>query len=120
MAKYVPLEITDEKLAELDAEHDDVFVFRGKPKAPWLAVVRRPNFQESQAYKAMASDPAKKPLANVRLIQSICVYPKGGTSSTPGPEWKAQLDRWPFFPDGLADSDDFKEFVGLSIQDSEK
>ncbi len=115
MAKYEPLTISDEELARLDAEHDDVFAFRGRPKAPWLAVVRRPTFQESQAYKAMAGDPAKKPLANVKLITAICVFPKGGSE-----EWKRQFDRWPFFPDGLSDSDSFREFVGLSMAEDEK
>jgi len=113
MSKYVPLEISDEDLAKLDAQHDDVFAFRGKPKSPWLAVIRRPTFQETQAYKAMVSDPAKKPLANVKLITALCVYPTGD-------DWKRQFDRWSFFPDGLTDSDDFKEFVGLSMADNEK
>lgn len=113
MAKYEPITITDEELARLDAEHDDVFAFRGKSKAPWLAVVRRPTFQESQAYKAMAADPAKKPLANVKLITAICVYPKGE-------DWKRQFDRWPFFPDGLADSEAFKDFIGVSMAEDEK
>ncbi len=115
MSKFIPITITDEELARLDSEHDDVCVFRGKPMAPWLAVIRRPTFQESQAYKAMASDAAKKPLANVKLITAICVYPKGGSE-----DWKRQFDRWPFFPDGLSDSDTFKEFVGLAQSDAEK
>lgn len=115
MAKYEPITITDEQLAALDTEHDDVHVFRGKPKAPWLCVIRRPTFQETQAYKALAGDPAKKPLANVKLITAISVYPKGGS-----PEWQRQLDRWSFFPDGLADSEDFKEFVGITLADNEK
>ncbi len=117
MAKYEyePLQISDEALALLDNEHDDVFAFRGKPTAPWIAVVRRPTFQESQAYKAMAGDPAKKPLANVKLITAICVFPKGGSD-----EWTSQFNRWPFFPDGIADSEAFKDFVGLSMADDEK
>jgi len=115
MSKYEPLEITDEKLAELDSLHDDVHVFRGRPKSPWLCVVRRPTFAETQAYKAMANDPAKKPLANVKLVTAISVFPVNGT-----PEWKTQFDRWSFFPDGLSDTEDFKDFVGLSIADSGK
>lgn len=112
---YVPLTIDSAELARLDAEHDDVFVFRGRSKSPWLAVLRRPSFAETQAYKAMASKPEQKALANVKLITAICVFPKGGCE-----EWKKQFDRWPFFPDGIADAEDFKEFVGLAVSESEK
>ena len=115
MSKYVPLEISKEDLARLEEEHEDISVYRGTERAPWLVVVRRPTFQESQAYKTMGADPIKKPLANVKLITAISVFPKNGTE-----DWKKQFDRWPFFPDGIADSDDFKDFIGIALSSAGK
>ncbi len=109
MSKYVPITIDDAALALLDEEYDDVMSFKGDPElAPWLAVVRRPNAQEAQAYKAMANDPAKKMNAGVKLIAAICVFPKKDT-----PEWERQYSRWPFFPDGLVVNKRFEAFCGL-------
>ncbi len=110
MSKFVPLEISDEALEALDAEHDDVMMFRGhRELAPWLCVVRRPNADEALAYKTMASDPAKKTSANAKLITSLSVYPKKDTE-----EWKRQYSRWPLFPDGLVANARFEAFCGLS------
>jgi hypothetical protein len=109
MSKYVPLTISDEDLAKLDEEHDDVMQFKGPELAPWLVVVRRPTAEEALAYKSMGTDPAKKISANAKLITAIAVYPKKDSD-----EWKRQYSRWPFFPDGLADNRRFSEFCGLS------
>ncbi len=111
MAKYVPLAISDEDLARLDEEHDDVMVFKGTELAPWLCVVRRPTAEECHAYKALANDsnPMKKITANVKLITAISVFPKKDTE-----DWKRQYSRWPMFPDGLAiNSKSFQEFCGI-------
>ncbi len=109
MAKYEPLSISDDALAALDTEHDDVMAFRGDAElAPWLCVVRRPNAEEAIAYKTMAHDPAKKTSANVKLITAISVYPKKDSE-----EWKKQYSRWPLFPDGLAANKRFETFCGL-------
>lgn len=109
MAKYEPLTISDEQLAALDAEHDDVMVFKGDAElAPWLCVVRRPTAEEALAYKTMASDPMKKTSANVKLVTALSVYPKKDTA-----EWQRQYSRWPFFPDGLVNNDRFEAFCGM-------
>ena len=106
---YTPLAITDEELARLDTEHDDVMKFGGDPElAPWLCVVRRPNADEALAYKAMANDPAKKTSANAKLITAISVFPKKDTD-----EWRKQYSRWPLFPDGLVANKRFEAFCGL-------
>lgn len=109
MAKYEPLTISDEDLAKLDDEHDDVLKFQGdRELAPWLCVVRRPTAEEAQAYKAMQADPAKKPNAGTKLITAISVFPKKDSE-----EWKRQYSRWPFFPDGLIVNKRFEAFCGL-------
>lgn len=110
MAKYEPLTISDEELERLDAEHDDVMVFKGPELAPWLCVVRRPTAEEATAYKSLANDsnPLKKITANVKLVTAICVFPKKDTE-----EWKKQYTRWPLFPDGLVKNSRFEEFCGL-------
>jgi hypothetical protein len=109
MSKYVPLSISDEDLAKLDDEFDDVMVFSGDPElAPWLCVVRRPNAEEALAYKAMASDAAKKTSANTKLVTALSVFPKKDTE-----EWKKQYSRWPLFPDGLVKNKRFEAFCGL-------
>lgn len=110
---YEPITITPEQLAALDSEHDDVQVFKGSAKAPWIAVLRRPTFDESIAYKAMAAKPEQKPLSAVKLIERICVYPKG-------PDWKRQFDRWPFFPDAVSINPAFEDFIGASLTAAEK
>jgi hypothetical protein len=110
MSKYVPLTISDDALAALDAEHDDVMQFQGPELAPWLCVVRRPNAEEASAYKALANDasPLKKITANVKLVAAISVYPKKDSE-----EWKRQYSRWPMFPDGLVINKRFEAFCGL-------
>lgn len=108
MAKYEPLTISDEALASLDAEYDDVMMFKGPELAPWICVVRRPTAEEAMAYKTMAHDAAKKTAANVKLVTAIAVYPKKDT-----PEWQRQYSRWPLFPDGLVLNKRFEEFCGI-------
>lgn len=115
MSKYQPLTISDEELAKLDEQYDDVFVFKGRPLSPWIAVLRRPTYDDTQAYKALAQEPMKRSIANTKLITALCVFPKGNS-----PEWKAQLERWPFFVDGICETDDFKDFVGMSVANSAK
>ncbi len=122
MAKFAPLTISQEQVDALEKEHGDICVFRGTEKAPWLAVLRLPTFEEVQAFKALAADPvpSKSGMANLRLIQAICVFPPGGKPSAPGAEWKAQVDHWSLFPDGLSSKKAFRDFVGLEMDESEK
>lgn len=110
MAKYEPLTIDDAALEALDAEHDDVMVFKGPELAPWLCVIRRPTAENAAAYKALANDAnaMKKITANVKLIEAIAVFPKKDSE-----EWKRQYSRWPFFADGLVKNSRFEEFCGL-------
>ena len=109
MSKFQPLTISDEDLARLDEEHDDVMAFRGDAElAPWLCVVRRPTAEEATAYKSLANDPVKKISASAKLITAISVFPKKDTD-----EWRRQYSRWPFFPDGLLTNKRFEAFCGL-------
>ncbi len=110
MSKYVPLTISDDDLAKLDDEYDDVMVFKGPELAPWLCVVRRPTAEEATAYKSLANDAnaQKKITANVKFVTAICVFPKKDSD-----EWKRQYSRWPLFPDGLARNSRFEEFCGI-------
>ncbi len=110
MPKYVPLIISEEDLAKLDDEHDDVMQFKGPELAPWLCVIRRPTAEEAMAYKTLANDPnpLKKITANVKLVSALSVYPKKDSE-----EWKAQYSRWPMFSDGLVKNSRFEEFCGV-------
>ncbi len=108
MTKYVPLTISDEDLAKLDEEHDEVLHFKGPVEAPWLCVVRRPTADEALAYKSMANDSAKKLSANVKLVTAISVFPKKDSD-----EWKRQYSRWPLFADGLVINKTFERFCGI-------
>lgn len=109
MAKYEPLKITDDELARLDTDNDDVMMFTGDAElAPWLCVVRRPTAEEALAYKTMAADPLKKTTANVKLVTALSVFPKKETD-----EWKKQYSRWPLFPDGLVSNKRFEMFCGI-------
>lgn len=109
--KYVPPVLTDEKLKELEDEHEDVLVLRGTEIAPWCAVVRRPNRKETIAYKSQARrDPAT---ANETLIRLICLFPRGD-------EFQRMLDRWPFLVDGVAQSPAFNNFIGLTVDEQLK
>ncbi len=109
MSKFQPLTISEDDLAKLDEQYDDVMAFRGDADlAPWLCVVRRPTAEEALAYKTMANDPAKKISAGTKLITALSVFPKKDSD-----EWKAQYSRWPFFPDGLLVNKRFEAFCGL-------
>ncbi len=108
MSKYVPLTISDADVERLDEEHDDVLVMKGPEIAPWLCIVRRPSADEAAAYKAMVSDPAKRPGANAKLVSALSVFPKKDTD-----EWKRQYSRWPMFCDGLVTNKRFEQFCGL-------
>ncbi len=112
---YVPVSITEEQLAALDDQHDGVLMMRGKPMAPWLVVIRRPNEDEAIAYKAMANDTAKKTFANVKLLKACAVYP-----DPKGEDWKKQFARWPLALDGIAASDAFTAYTGVSCDQAEK
>jgi len=108
MSKFQPITVTEDELSALDNEHDDVMQFKGPALAPWLCVVRRPNAEEAIKYKIMANDqnPMKAIDANLKLIERLCVYPKGD-------DWKRQIARWPLFPDGMAKNVRFQQFCGI-------
>ena len=111
-APYVPVTLSEEQQQKLEDEHEDILVLRG-PSAisPWLFVVRRPNRQETIGYKQAAK--RDQTTANEVLIRRITVFPKGD-------DLEKQLARWPFVPDGIADNEAFKEFVGIAVDESLK
>lgn len=109
--KFVPLTISDERLAELEAEHEDVLVMKGPEMAPWLAVVRRPTRQETIGFKTHAKRDSTT--ANEQLVRAICVFPKGE-------DLARQIARWPLFVDGLCDSKTFRDFVGITVDNDLK
>ena len=109
--KFVPFTITDEALAALEDEHEDILVLKGPEKAPWIAVLRRPTRQEAIGYKTHAKRDSTT--ANEQLITRICVFPKGD-------DFQRQLARWPLFVDGLAGSESFKDFIGITVENDLK
>ncbi len=108
---YTPVTLSDEQKAALEAEHEDILVLRGGERAPWVVVIRRPKRQETIGYKTAAK--RDNTTANEDFIRRIAAYPKAG-------EWERQLERWPFLCDGIADSNSFKEFLGLSVAEDLK
>jgi len=111
--KFVPLTITDAQIADLDEEHEDILVLRGPEKAPWVCVVRRPTRKETVAFKNHAKRDSAT--ANEQLIRAICVFPSGKSE-----DFERQLNRWPFFVDGLTDTKSFKDFVGITVEEDVK
>jgi len=105
--KFVPITISDEEIALLEDEHEDVLVCRGTEKAPWIAVCRRPTRQEAIGYKTHAKRDSTT--ANEQLITRICVFPKGA-------DFQRQLARWPLFVDAIAVAESFKDFVGITVE----
>ena len=105
--KFFPFSVTEEQLAKFEEEHEDVLVMRGPEKAPWLVVLRRPTRQEAIGYKTHAKRDSTT--ANEQLITRTCVFPKGD-------DFARQIARWPFFVDGIADSQAFKDFVGITVE----
>ena len=104
--KFQPFTITDEELKALDEEHGDVLKLHGSEAAPWMVVLRRPTRQEIIGYKHGIKKESFA--ANEDLIKRICVFPTKD-------DFAAQLARWPIFVDGIADSRDFKEFIGFTV-----
>jgi hypothetical protein len=109
---YVPVTLSDDQKAKLEEEHEDILVLRGnEQRAPWLVAIRRPKRTETIGYKAAAKRDATT--ANEQLVRKITVYPTGA-------DLEKQLDRWPFLCDGIADSEAFKDFLGLSTSEDLK
>lgn len=112
MAKFVPIELTKEKIAELDEEHDDVLVVRGDPDmSPWVVVVRRPTRAEIKMTKSVAK--RDEGASNEQLIRSVRVFPEPDA-------FEAQLNRWGFMCDAISNDASFQKFVGLSTAASLK
>lgn len=108
---YVPVEVTDEQIAALEAEHEDVLVLRGGERSPWVIVARRPTRQESIGYKTHAKkEPATSSEA---LLRRVTVAPSGA-------DLDKQLNRWPFLCDAVVASERFQEFIGLAVSDQLK
>lgn len=104
--KFVPFTITDEELKALDEEHDDVLKLHGSEYAPWVVVLRRPTRQEIIGYKHGVKKESFE--ANADLIKRICVFPSKE-------DMQRQIDRWAIMVDGIADSREFKEFIGFTV-----
>lgn len=109
--KYEPPKLSPERLAELEEAHDDVLVLSGSEKAPWTVAVKRPNRQQTIAYKTHGKRDSTT--ANEQLLRQISVFPTG-------PDLDALLARWPFLPDGIAASDPFKDFLGITTDEQVK
>lgn len=112
MARFVPVTITPERLAELDEEHDGVMHFPGPESAPFCYVIRRPTAKELRAYteevrRAAALD------ANRKLLKAICVYPEAA-------DYDRQVERWPGSPGACLTSTGFAEFTGAVIGGHQK
>lgn len=103
---YIPVTVSVEQLNALEELHGDILVLKGTEKAPWLAVLKRPDRKTTLQYKQSAKRDSTT--ANEQLIRAICVFPDVKT-----PEFERQLDRWPLLPDGIAATEEFKEFLGL-------
>ena len=103
---YVPVTITDDELATLESEHEDVLKLGGGERAPWVIVLRRPKRQETIAFKQHANRDIAT--ANEALVRRITVAPKGE-------DLEKMIDRWPFLCDAVASSEAFKDFIGLAV-----
>lgn len=112
-APYEPVTLSEEKLAELEEEHEDVLVIRGSEKAPWLVVLRRPKREEAILFKQAAKRDSTT--ANEQFVRRICVYPKPGDEA-----FEKQVRRWALMTDGIAISPGFQEFLGITIENDLK
>jgi hypothetical protein len=104
MARFVPVTVTPERLAELDEEHDGVVHFSGTEDAPFCYVIRRPTSHELTSYNGLVKqDQAMK--ANRLLLKAICVYPDTADQDR-------QIERWPISPQTVLQSARFSSFTG--------
>jgi hypothetical protein len=108
---YTPVTLSNEDKARLEAEHEDILVLRGTDLSPWIVALRRPKRQETIGYKTHHKRDSTT--ANEQLVKRIAVFPTGA-------DMEKQLERWPFLCDGIADSETFKDFLGLSVDASLK
>ncbi len=108
-APYVPVTLDEETRARLEDQHEDILVVKGGERAPWVLVLRRPNRQETLAFKAHARKDSAT--ANEALIRRVTVYPDPKSA-----DFDKQLERWALIPDFVADSQSFKEFLGGGIE----
>jgi hypothetical protein len=112
MARFVPVTVTPERLAELDEEHDGVHHFAGPEAAPFCYVIRRPTARELSAYtEAVKRGSALD--ANRKLLKAITVYPEAA-------DYDRQVERWPGSPGGCLTSTGFAEFSGAVIGGHQK
>lgn len=111
---FVPIDITPEQLADLDAQHDGVFCARGTERAPFLFVLRLPTARELRAYAAMVRAKGADVLdANHKLLSSLCVYPAPSDVSR-------QLDRWPACAGTILNSEGWSAFSGGALDEHQK
>lgn len=108
---YTPVELSDAQKSALEAEHEEILILRGNAKAPWLVAMRRAKRPETIGYKNHAKRDATT--ANEMLVRKIAVFPTDRA-------FEDQLERWPFLCDGIADSEPFKDFLGLSVAEDLK
>jgi hypothetical protein len=108
---FTPVTFTEEQRKALEEKHEDILVLKGNERAPWLAVMKRPSRQEAVGYKTHAK--RDQATANEQLLRAIIVHPTGE-------DLEKQLARWPLFVDGIVDTQAFRDFVGISVDDSLK
>lgn len=110
---YVPVTVSDEQLSQLEEHHEDILVLRGSERAPWLLVVKRPNRQQTIAYKQHAKKDSTT--ANEALFRHITVFP-----AAKDPDFDRQLNRWPLLCDAAAGSESFADFLGTTVNEQVK
>ena len=108
---FKKIEISAEKLESLDNEHDEVCVFNGTERAPFLFVLRRPKAKDLKAYAQLAKQDAVR--ANMELLKALTVYPERE-------DVERQLDRWPTAAGAVLTSNTYAEFTGSVLADHQK
>lgn len=109
---WQPPELTAAKLAELDAEHEDVLVLRGDDEmSPWVVVIKRPSRPQTIQYKTTSrkAEGNQAVLANEQLLRQIIVWPEQHHVD-------AMFARWSMLADGIALDSTFKRFIGVATE----
>lgn len=104
--------LTPDKIAELESQHGECLVLRGKARSwdadqspPWVIVLRHATRAQYKMWRAAVG--RKDPDAQENLVIGICVYP-------PRDELQALLDKHPSIPESI--SEPLGEWMGLSAE----
>jgi len=107
--------ITDEKLSELETAHQGkIRVFQDPNEPPeWQVVLRKPNGKESQNFRLAANSESRKAFAALDIVKATAVWPEG-------PEFRVMLDEFGFLPEGITNTSEWKQWVGLEAAQTAK